>query len=116
MADPMHFLTTAVREYRRIFAHHDPEDLVHYPEDGDYLIDDSPPAALMHQAKAGNRPLMSGYRGHPKQMLLYLDMLRLTGTCLLLKEPCASGLFYHFSGDFDIGDRRLGDANFSSIP
>lgn len=98
-------------------AHHDAEDLVHYPEDGDYLIDGEPSRRFdaLKQKLGNSLVLLSGYRGHPKQMLLYLDKVVASDGNLSLasRNRAPAGYSYHFSGDFDIGDRRLGDANFS---
>ena len=98
-------------------AHHDPEDLVHYPEDGDYLIDGQPSRRFdaLKQNLGNSLTLLSGYRGHPKQMLLYLDKVVASDGNLSLasRNRAPAGYSYHFSGDFDIGERRLGDANFS---
>ena len=98
-------------------AHHDTEDLVHYPEDGDYLIDGQPSRRFdaLKQKLGNSLTLLSGYRGHPKQMLLYLDKVVASDGNLSLasRNRAPAGYSYHFSGDFDIGDRRLGDANFS---
>jgi D-alanyl-D-alanine carboxypeptidase len=105
------------RVSEEFLAHHNPEDLVHYPEDGDYLIDGEPSRRFdaLKQKLGNSLTLMSGYRGHPKQMLLYLDKVVASDGNLSLasRNRAPAGYSYHFSGDFDIGDRRFGDANFS---
>ena len=56
-------------------AHHDPADLIHYPEDGDYLIDGEPSRRFdaLKQKLGNSLTLMSGYRGHSKRMLFFSD-------------------------------------------
>ena len=75
MVAPILSLTTVVREYRRIFSPTTTPRFVHYPEDGDYLIDGQPSRRFdaLKQKLGNSLTLLSGYRGHPKQMLLYLD-------------------------------------------
>lgn len=95
------------------------EELVKVPQTGNYLLKGE---SLEKYARIRNNLgedviLTSGIRGIIKQFHLFLGKtLRHGGNLSLASRSLAPpGYSYHATGDFDIGQKGLGEANFSEL-
>lgn len=95
------------------------KDFVKIPESGNYLFNGE---SLEKYGKIKNRlgdevVLTSGIRGIVKQFFLFLAKAdRHEGNLSLASRSLAPpGYSYHATGDFDIGQKGLGEANFSEL-
>lgn len=67
------------------------------------------------RAKIGNQLIVtSGVRGVPKQLLLFLQHAARDSINPTRHSVAPPGFSYHAVGDMDVGDARLGAANFTS--
>jgi len=101
----------------QFLAGHAQEALIFYPKYGEYLLSgDAIEQFERLEAEFGSSVMLtSGYRGHPKQMLLYLEkVVEAQGNLSLASRNRApAGYSFHFIGDFDVGDVALGEQSFS---
>jgi len=101
----------------QFLAGHPQDALTFYPKYGEYLLSGEASGQFERlQAELGASVMLtSGYRGHPKQMLLYLEkVVESEGNLSLASRNRApAGYSFHFTGDFDVGDVALGEQSFS---
>lgn len=93
-------------------------ELVKIPRTGNYLFRGDPHKKYLKIKKelGGKVYLTSGVRGIMKQFILFLSKAEANkGNLSLASRSLAPpGYSYHSVGDFDVGEKGLGAANFSS--
>ncbi|WP_320006648.1 M15 family metallopeptidase [Maridesulfovibrio sp.] len=94
------------------------KELVKIPRTGNFLYRGEPHRKYLEIRKelGKNVYLTSGVRGIPKQFILFLSKAESNGGNLSLasRSLAPPGYSYHGVGDFDVGEKGLGAANFSA--
>lgn len=94
------------------------KELVKIPRTGNFLYRGDPHKKYIEIRKELGRKvyLTSGVRGIPKQFILFLSKAEANGGNLSLasRSLAPPGYSYHGVGDFDVGEKGLGAANFSA--
>ncbi|ACS81628.1 M15 family metallopeptidase [Maridesulfovibrio salexigens] len=95
------------------------KDLVKVPRTGNFLYRGDPYNKYLKIRKelGNNVYLTSGVRGVAKQFILFLAKAEANGGNLSLasRSLAPPGYSYHGVGDFDVGEKGLGAANFSAL-
>ena len=94
------------------------KNLVKIPRTGNFLYRGEPHTKYLEIRKELGKKvyLTSGVRGIPKQFILFLSKAEVNGGNLSLasRSLAPPGYSYHGVGDFDVGEKGLGAANFSA--
>ncbi|WP_320173942.1 M15 family metallopeptidase [Maridesulfovibrio sp.] len=95
------------------------KELVKVPRTGNFLYRGEPYNKYLKIRKelGNNVYLTSGVRGVAKQFILFLAKAEANGGNLSLasRSLAPPGYSYHGVGDFDVGEKGLGAANFSAL-
>ncbi len=94
------------------------KDLIKIPRTGNFLYRGDPHSKYLEIRKELGKQvyLTSGVRGVVKQFILFLSKAAANGGNLSLasRSLAPPGYSYHAVGDFDVGEKGLGAANFSA--